>query len=139
MMEHPRALPGLSDGGAHVGTVCDASFPTFYLTHWVRGRARGNWPVERAVAFLSSRPADFMGFSDRGRVAPGQRADLNVIDLPRLRLRPPRMVRDLPAGGQRLLQDVEGYVATFVGGTAIAREGRLTGALPGRLVRGGRR
>ncbi len=135
MMSHARALPGLSDGGAHVGTICDASFPTFYLSHWVK--ERGRWPVERAVQFLSARPADFIGFSDRGRVALGQRADLNIIDLSRLRLYGPRMVRDLPAGGQRLLQDADGYVATLVAGQPIAREGQLTGARPGRLARVG--
>ncbi len=138
MMNHPLALPGLSDGGAHVGTICDASFPTFLLSHWARDRATGRWSVERAVNFLTGRAADFLGVADRGRIAVGLRADLNVIDHAALGLRRPRMVRDLPGGGQRLLQDAVGYRATLVNGVVIAREGVLTGALPGGLVRAGR-
>ena len=135
MLNHPLALPGLSDGGAHVGTICDASFPTYLLSHWARDRAAGRWSVERAVHFLTGRAAGFLGVTDRGRVAVGLRADLNVIDHARLGLRRPRMVRDLPGGGQRLLQDAVGYRATLVHGEVIAREGVLTGALPGRLLR----
>jgi N-acyl-D-aspartate/D-glutamate deacylase len=135
MLNHPLALPGLSDGGAHVGTICDASFPTYLLSHWARDRAAGRWSVERAVHFLTGRAADFLGAADRGRVAVGLRADLNIIDHARLGLRRPRMVRDLPGGGQRLLQDAVGYRATLVHGEVIAREGVLTGALPGRLFR----
>jgi N-acyl-D-aspartate/D-glutamate deacylase len=138
MMEHPLALPGLSDGGAHVGTICDASFPTFYLTHWARDRATGRWPLERAVKFLSAETARYLGFSDRGTLEPGRRADINVIDHAGLRLQRPRLVVDLPAGGKRLLQDAVGYRATLVAGEIIASNGKLTGALPGRLVRGGR-
>jgi N-acyl-D-aspartate/D-glutamate deacylase len=138
MMEHPRALPGLSDGGAHVGTICDASFPTFYLSYWARDRASGRWPVERAVQFLTSDTARFLGLRDRGVIAPGMKADLNVIDHARLRLRRPRLVADLPAGGKRLLQDAEGYRATLVSGRVIARDGTYTGERPGRLVRAGR-
>ena len=99
MLEHPRALAGLSDAGAHVGTVCDASFPTFMLTHWVRDRAQGRLPLERVVEMLSARNARYLGLGDRGQIAPGRRADLNVIDPRRLRLGVPQLVRDLPAGG----------------------------------------
>jgi N-acyl-D-aspartate/D-glutamate deacylase len=135
MLTHPLALPGLSDGGAHVGTVCDASFPTFLLTHWVRDRAKDRIALERAVQMLSNDTAVHMGLRDRGRIAVGLRADINVIDMDRLRLRRPRLVADLPAGGKRLLQDAEGYRATLVFGTVIAENGLLTGARPGRLVR----
>lgn len=135
MLTHPLSLAGLSDGGAHVGTICDASFPTFYLMHWVRDRAHGRIPLEHAVQKLTSIPADYLGLADRGRIAPGQRADLNVIDLERLSLRKPRLLRDLPAGGKRFLQDADGYRSTLVRGEIIASDGKLTGALPGRLVR----
>jgi N-acyl-D-aspartate/D-glutamate deacylase len=137
MLEHPRALAGLSDAGAHVGTVCDASFPTFMLTHWVRDRADGRLPLERAVEMLSSRNARYLGLADRGVIAAGRRADLNVIDPERLRLTVPQLVRDLPAGGKRFLQRAEGYVGTWVGGEAVQREGAVTTARPGRLVRAG--
>ena len=110
MLDHPRALVGLSDAGAHVGTVCDASFTTFMLTHWVRDRALGRLPLERAVHMLSARNADYLGLADRGRIAPGQRADLNLIDPQRLAVGTPRLVRDLPAGGRRFLQKGEGYL-----------------------------
>lgn len=135
MLTHPLALPGLSDGGAHVGTVCDASFPTFLLTHWTRDRAEGRIAVERAVQMLSADGANFLGLRDRGVIAVGKRADLNVIDLAALRLHRPRMVRDLPAGGRRLLQDATGYRATVVRGEVIARDGGLTDARPGRVAR----
>jgi N-acyl-D-aspartate/D-glutamate deacylase len=138
MLTHPLSLAGLSDGGAHVGTICDASFPTFYLTHWVRDRSHGRLPLEHAVQKLTSIPADYLGLADRGRIAEGQRADLNLIELDRLALHKPRLLRDLPAGGKRFLQDADGYRATLVRGEIIAQDGRLTGALPGRLVRAGR-
>ncbi len=137
MMNHPLALPGLSDGGAHVGTICDASFPTYLLSHWARDREAGRWSVQRAVHFLTGRPAAFLGLRDRGLLHVGLRADVNVIDHAALQLHRPRMVQDLPGGGQRLLQDATGYRATFVNGVAIARDGRLTGALPGGLLRAG--
>jgi N-acyl-D-aspartate/D-glutamate deacylase len=137
MLTHPLALAGLSDGGAHVGTICDASFPTFLLQHWVRERSHGRLHLEHAVERLTSAPAAYLGLRDRGRIVPGLRADLNVIELDRLTLRKPRLVRDLPAGGKRFLQDAEGYRATLVGGEIVARDGRLTGRLPGRLVRAG--
>ena len=138
MMNHPAALPGLSDGGAHVGTICDASFPTFLLTHWVRDRAEGRIPLEEAVSRQTLKTATFVGLSDRGVVDVGKRADLNVIDLEGLRLTPPTLVADLPAGGKRLMQRAIGYRATLVAGQIIARDGGLTGAMPGRVVRAGR-
>jgi N-acyl-D-aspartate/D-glutamate deacylase len=137
MLVHPLALPGLSDGGAHVGTICDASFPTFLLSHWTRDRAAGKIPIERAVQMLSHDTARHLGLGDRGVIAPGLRADLNVIDMSKLRLLRPRLVADLPAGGKRLLQDVEGYRATVVAGEVVAENGNLTGVRPGRLVRAG--
>jgi N-acyl-D-aspartate/D-glutamate deacylase len=110
--------------------------PTYVLTHWVRDRARGpRVPLEDAVRRLSSQPADLYGLSDRGRVAEGLRADLNVIDLPALRLHAPRAVADLPAGGTRILQDATGYRATIVQGEITRRDGVDTGARPGRLRR----
>ncbi len=139
MLDHPASLPGLSDGGAHVGTICDASFPTFLLTHWGRDRARGRFELERLVKMQTRDTARFIGFDDRGTIEVGQRADLNLIDFDRLKLHAPRMQRDLPAGGQRLLQFAEGYVSTYVAGTEIAKDGALTGERPGRLVRLGAR
>lgn len=135
MLVHPQALPGLSDGGAHVGTICDASFPTFLLSHWVRDRPQERIPVERVVQMLTGDGARFIGLRDRGAIAVGLRADLNVIDMERLALARPRMIEDLPAGGRRLLQDATGYRATLVAGEVIAAEGALTGARPGRLAR----
>jgi len=138
MLTHPRALPGLSDGGAHVGTICDASMPTFLLTHWARDREEGRIPLERAIQMQANDTARFIGLTDRGAIAPGQRADLNIIDFERLKLRPPVMLKDLPSGGQRLMQHADGYIATLVRGEVIAEGGELTGARPGRLVRAGR-
>jgi N-acyl-D-aspartate/D-glutamate deacylase len=135
MLHHPLALPGLSDGGAHVGTICDASFPTYLLAHWARDRAAGRIPVEAAVRMLTLDGARFLGLRDRGQIRPGLRADLNVLDLPRLGLLRPRLVHDLPGGGKRLLQDAEGYRATLVAGRVITENGRLTGERPGRLAR----
>lgn len=138
MMRHPHALFGLSDGGAHVGTVCDASFPTFLLAHWGRDRSRGPrldlaWLVKKQCRDN----ALHMGFRDRGLLAPGMKADINVIDHARLALEPPRMVHDLPAGGKRLFQGARGYVATLVAGEPILLDDEPTGARPGRLVRSG--
>ncbi len=135
MLAHPLALPGLSDGGAHVGTVCDASFPTFLLSYWGRDRGADKLPIEHLVKLQTHDTARFLGLTDRGTIAVGQRADLNVIDFDKLRLRAPRMVHDLPAGGRRFLQDAEGLRYTFVAGEAIAEDGKLTGARPGRVVR----
>ena len=136
MMTHPRTVLGLSDGGAHCGLICDASMPTYLLTHWVRDRSRGErLPLELAVHLQTGRTAAVYGLTDRGTIEPGQRADLNLVDLDGLRLHAPEMVFDLPAGGRRLVQRVDGYVATFVAGEATMEAGEPTGARPGRLVR----
>lgn len=137
MLSHPHCVPGLSDGGAHVGMICDGSFPTFNITHWTRDRTRGaKLPLERMVKAQTRDTAETVGLFDRGLIAPGYRADLNVIDYDRLKLRPPEVAYDLPAGGRRLLQRAEGYVATIVAGEVTYRDGEPTGALPGRLLRG---
>ena len=138
MLEHPRALCGLGDAGAHVGTICDASFPTFMLTHWVRDRASGRFPLEQVVQMLSARNAGYLGLRDRGRIAPGQRADLNLIDPPRLSVGTPRLVRDLPAGGRRFLQKGIGNIGTWVAGQCVQQDGVVTALRPGRLLRMGR-
>ncbi len=135
MLAHPLALTGLSDGGAHVGTVCDASFPTFMLTHWARDRARGKLPLERVLKMLTSDNARYVGFGDRGVIAVGKKADLNVIDFEGLRLQRPKLVADLPAGGKRLIQHADGYLATIVSGEVVVSRGAFTGARPGRLAR----
>ena len=135
-MQDPAAILGLADGGAHCGAICDASIPTFVLTHWVRDRTRGpRLGLEDAVRRLTSQPADLYGLADRGRIAVGLRADLNVIDLPNLHLRAPRAVADLPAGGTRILQDATGYRATLVNGEITRSNDADTGARPGRLLR----
>ena len=137
MLVHPHAVLGLSDGGAHVGTICDGSFPTTMLTHWVRDRTRGErLPIEHVVAMQTSRTARLVGLLDRGVVAPGMRADLNVIDMDGLRLRTPTIVHDLPAGGRRFVQRADGYLHTIVAGEETYANGEPTGARPGRLVRG---
>ena len=138
MLEHPRALAGLSDAGAHVGTVCDASFTTFMLTHWVRDRAEGRLPLQAAIEMMTSRNARYLGLTDRGEIALGKRADLNLIDPQRLSVGVPHLVRDLPAGGRRFLQKGEGYLGTWVAGQRVQQEGVITSARPGRLVRAGR-
>ncbi|HEY3695430.1 N-acyl-D-amino-acid deacylase family protein [Phenylobacterium sp.] len=137
MLMHPNAVPGLGDGGAHLGTICDASTFTYMLTHWARDRRRGpKLPIERLVHLLTRAGAEAVGLRDRGLVRPGYRADLNVIDFDRLQLRLPRLSHDLPAGGRRLMQDAEGYDATIVAGRITRRGGEATSELPGRLVRG---
>ena len=136
MLLHPDTVVGLGDGGAHVGTISDASFPTYLLSHWGRDRARGRLDLGWLVAQQTSGPARTVGLHDRGVVAPGLRADLNVIDMDRLRCERPTMAYDLPGGGKRLLQRATGYAATIVAGQVIARDGSPTGARPGRLVRG---
>jgi N-acyl-D-aspartate/D-glutamate deacylase len=137
MMLHPFAALGLGDGGAHCGIICDASIQTFVLTHWVRDRTRGpKLPVEFAVRRMTHDTAALYGLTDRGTLAPGQRADLNLIDLDALRLEAPVMVQDLPAGGQRFMQRARGYRATFVAGEQTIENDEATGVLPGRLVRG---
>jgi N-acyl-D-aspartate/D-glutamate deacylase len=135
MLRHPLAMMGLSDGGAHVGTICDASFPTFLLSHWVKGRASGNIALEQAVKMLTSTTASWMGLDDRGVLALGKRADVNVIDLDHLKLKPPSLVRDLPAGGRRFLQEASGYRATIVRGEIVRQDGATTAARPGTILR----
>ena len=136
MLAHPHTVPGLGDGGAHVSVISDASFPTYLLAHWGRDRASGRFDIGWLVKRQTADTARTVGLLDRGRVAPGYRADLNVIDLARLRIEAPVMTADLPAGGRRLLQRAQGYDATIVAGVPVYRHGEATGALPGRLVRG---
>jgi N-acyl-D-aspartate/D-glutamate deacylase len=137
MLARPGTLVGGGDGGAHVTVICDASYPTYMLQHWVRDRKRGaKLPVETAVRMLTQDPAELYGMKDRGVVAKGLRADLNVIDLDRLELASPRVEHDLPSGSPRLLQSAQGYVATLVGGQVTSRNGVDTGARPGGLFRG---
>jgi N-acyl-D-aspartate/D-glutamate deacylase len=139
MLTHPDTIPGLSDGGAHVGMICDGSFPTYNLSHWTRDRTRGpKLSVAVVIQMQCADTAAALGLHDRGRLEPGLRADLNVIDYDRLKLRPPEVAYDLPAGGRRLIQKADGYTATIVGGQITYRDGEPTDALPGRLVRGGR-
>ena len=136
MIEDPHTILGLSDGGAHCGVICDASLNTSMLSHWVRDRTRGpRMPLERVVKQMTSETADFYGFKDRGRLQPGQKADVNVIDFDGLVLHSPKMIFDLPAGGRRLVQKVDGYDMTICSGTPIFEKGQETGARPGKLVR----
>jgi len=140
MMRHPGAVLGLGDGGAHCGTICDGSYPTFMLTHWVRDRTRGErMSLPSVVKALCHDTARTVGLEDRGTIAIGAKADLNVIDFDRLTLHAPTVARDLPSGGRRLVQRADGYAATIVSGTVVYRDGAPTGALPGRLVRGPQR
>ena len=137
LLVHPATVPGLGDGGAHVGTICDGSFPTTLLVHWCRDRTRGEQlDLPFVVRQQCRETARTVGLRDRGVLAAGYRADVNVIDFEALRLHPPRIQYDLPAGGRRLLQDVDGYRHTFVAGEEVYTDGEPTGALPGRLVRG---
>jgi N-acyl-D-aspartate/D-glutamate deacylase len=139
MMRHPHSVMGLSDGGAHVGLLCDAGQPTHLLSYWGRDRKRGRISIEAAVSALSRETAEAVGLHDRGVIRPGLRADLNVINLDKLQLQLPYVTHDLPAGGRRIRQEAVGYDATIVAGAAIARDGVATGARPGRLVRRPRR
>ncbi len=136
MMQHPGAVLGLGDGGAHCGTICDGSYPTFMLTHWVRDRRGERLSLETAIKLLCHDTARAVGLDDRGTIAVGMKADLNVVDLDRLRLHAPEVAHDLPSGGRRLVQRADGYAATIGGGEVVYRDGVATGALPGRLVRG---
>jgi N-acyl-D-aspartate/D-glutamate deacylase len=139
MMSDPVSIQGLGDGGAHCGIVCDASMTTYLLSHWVRDRTRGpRLALETAVHRLTGDPAAFYGLGDRGVLAPGLRADVNVIDLERLGLHYPELVTDLPANAGRLIQRSDGYVETMVLGETIVAAGELTDARPGGLVRGRR-
>lgn len=137
MLGHPQTIMGLADGGAHYGLICDGSFPTFFLERWVRDAApEEKIPLPAAIAELTSKAAGVVGLTDRGRIAPGMKADLNVIDLEGLDLHVPTVAYDLPAGGKRMSQTADGYVATIVSGKVTYRNGVFTGELPGRLVRG---
>ncbi|BBA86565.1 MULTISPECIES: N-acyl-D-amino-acid deacylase family protein [Mycobacterium] len=136
LLHREDVVLGLGDGGAHYGMICDASYSTYFLTHWVRDRASGRFSVAEAVRELTSVPARVAGLGDRGRIAVGYKADLNVIDHAALRLHKPVIRYDLPAGGRRLDQTAEGYVATVVSGQVIAENGVPTAARPGKLVRG---
>lgn len=138
-IEHPRSVFGLSDGGAHVGVLCDASVPTYMLAYFTRDRVRGDTlPLEFAVHKMTRDTAELYGLLDRGLIACGYRADLNLIDYEGLKLEAPEMVYDLPAGGKRLIQRAQGYRATICAGQVTYEDGEHTGALPGRLLRGGR-
>lgn len=137
MLIDPQSVPGLSDGGAHCGIICDASFPTYLLTHWTRDRTRGEkLSIPFVVAAQSRKTALSVGLTDRGLIAPGYKADVNVIDYDRLHLHPPKVHYDLPVGGRRLLQDVDGYDATIVSGVVTRRHGEATERRPGKLIRG---
>jgi N-acyl-D-aspartate/D-glutamate deacylase len=137
MLCDPHSIPGLSDGGAHCGMICDASFPTYLLTHWTRDRTRGErLSIPFVVAAQSRKTALSVGLNDRGVIAPGFRADINVIDYDRLHLHPPKVHYDLPMGGKRLLQQIDGFEATIVSGVVTRRHNEATGLRPGRLLRG---
>ncbi|MGB6085463.1 N-acyl-D-amino-acid deacylase family protein [Parvibaculum sp.] len=140
MMHHPATVLSLSDGGAHCGVICDASFPTYMLTHWVRDRDRGpRLPLEKVVRMQTHDTARLYGLNDRGVIAPGMKADINVIDFDKLRILAPEMVFDLPADGRRMIQRAEGYRATIVSGVVTFENGEATGEMPGRLIRGPQR
>jgi N-acyl-D-aspartate/D-glutamate deacylase len=137
MMRHEATVMSMSDAGAHYGVICDASFPTYMLTYWARDRVRGErLSIEQAVSLQTRDTAALYGLNDRGVVAPGMKADLNVINFDALRLHSPEMIFDLPAGGRRLIQRAEGYRATIVSGAITFEDGAATGEMPGRLVRG---
>jgi N-acyl-D-amino-acid deacylase len=135
IMAHPSTVLGLGDGGAHYGSICDASYPTFVLAYWARDRANG-FSLAQAVRMLSYDPAQVVGLADRGLIAPGYKADLNVIDLDGVALHKPALRSDLPAGGRRLDQGADGYDFTIVSGKIIAERGVPTDERPGQLVRG---
>ncbi|MCF2533323.1 N-acyl-D-amino-acid deacylase family protein [Yinghuangia soli] len=136
LLEHPHTVVGLGDGGAHYGTISDGSYPTTLLAHWTRDRTRGpRISVPQAVRMLTRPNAETVGLLDRGLLAPGLRADLNIVDYDNLRLHRPTTAWDLPAGGRRLIQKADGYALTMVNGTVTYRDGEPTGALPGRFVR----
>ena len=136
MIGHPDCVMGLGDGGAHVGIISDASYPTYLLTHWGRDRAKGRFDIPYLVKRQTQDTARAVGLLDRGVIAPGKKGDINVIDFDKLGVCAPEMAFDLPAGGKRLLQRATGYTATIVSGAVTYRDGKATGALPGKLVRG---
>ena len=137
-LRHPGSIVSLADGGAHCRMICDASSPTFMLTHWVRDRDGERLGLEEAVKLQTADTADLYGIGDRGRLVEGKKADANVIDFDNLGLEPPYLASDLPAGGERLLQHSRGYQATIVAGEVVMEDGETTGALPGKLIRGRR-
>ena len=137
MLVHDNTILGLSDAGAHYGLICDATAGTYMLSHWARD-ARERIPLPIVVKALTQKGAALMGLTDRGRIATGLRADINIIDFDAVRLHHPRVTHDLPAGGKRLTQDADGFVMTIVRGAPTYRNGEFTGALPGRLLRSGR-
>jgi N-acyl-D-aspartate/D-glutamate deacylase len=139
LLEHPDTVISLSDGGAHCGTICDAASPTFLLQHWVRDRARGRVSIENAIQRQCRDTALLYGLEDRGLLAAGHLADINLIDMAALKLGKPWLAFDLPAGGRRLLQKADGYVATIKRGQVTFEQGVPTGAVPGQLIRGPQR
>ena len=140
LMQHPQTRNGLSDAGAHCGAICDGGMPTFMLTHWARDRTRGpKLSLEHVVYRQTRNTAELHGLNDRGLIAPGMKADINVIDFDSLGFDMPRMAYDLPASGRRLVQTAHGYAATFVSGVQIVADDAFTGELPGALIRGPRR
>jgi N-acyl-D-aspartate/D-glutamate deacylase len=129
-------VPGLGDGGAHVGLISDGSFPTFLISHWAKDRTRGpKLPLEKLVKAQSADTAALVGMTDRGRIAAGMKADLNLIDFAQLGVLAPEIAYDLPTGGKRLVQRAKGYVATVCSGAVTFEHGESTGELPGKLVR----
>jgi N-acyl-D-aspartate/D-glutamate deacylase len=139
LLEHPRTCLGLSDGGAHCGAICDASIPTYLLTHWARDRSRGRKvALEALVHTQTAKTAKLYGLEDRGQLAPGLLADINVVDHSALHLEAPRMAYDLPAEGRRLIQRARGYDLTLKNGQVTFEHGEPTGVLLGKLLRGRR-
>jgi N-acyl-D-amino-acid deacylase len=136
LITDPNSVLGLGDGGAHYGMICDSSYPTFVLQHWTRERQGARLSIEQAIKALTSDPAETVALRDRGVLAVGRKADINVIDYDGLRLSTPEVLYDLPAGGRRITQGARGYEALIVSGVVVSRGGEPTGALPGRLVRG---
>jgi N-acyl-D-aspartate/D-glutamate deacylase len=136
MLTDPATVLSLSDGGAHCGVICDAGMPTYLLTHWVRDRDHDRLPLEVAVKRQTQDTARLYGLRDRGTLAAGMKADVNLIELERLRLHEPEMVFDLPANGRRFVQRVDGYRATIVSGEVTFENGVATGAMPGKVIRG---
>ena len=134
LLTHPNTVSALGDGGAHVGSICDASANIYVITKWVKERK--SFELEKAIHLLTRQPAELYSLKDRGLIAPGYKADINLIDYEALSLKTPHIVHDLPAGGKRLLQHANGIVSTMVSGTVIYQSGEATGALPGKLVRG---
>ena len=136
MLTDPASVMGVADGGAHVGIICDASQPTFMLSYWGRDRKRGRLPLELLVRKHARDTAVCYGLNDRGVLAPGMKADINVIDPDAIRLLPPEVIYDLPTGGKRIMQKAKGYRHTLVSGVETLCDDTPTGAFPGRVVRG---